>query len=410
LSGGSITAQGISTIIKKGVCWNTTQNPTIENPYTVNGAGMEPFISSITGLSQGQTYFVRAYAMNSTDTAYGNQVSFITSINIVTPSIITTNPTNLTQTTVKIGGNIISDGGADVTERGICWNTTGNPTKTDNPFPNGIGIGEFSCDIISFSPGQTCHIKAYASNNAGTAYGNEIIVTTPREDQVADADLNLYNIITIGSQVWMKENLKTTKYNNGTEIQLETEGGNWITLVSGAYCWYDNNETDNKATYGALYNWYAVNTNMLCPSGWHVPSHNEWRTLALYLQENAYQYDGVSRSAPLDSSNTTSSRTAKSLGARTLWAPSSTTGAIGNTDYDSYRNKSGFTAYPGGYRYKDGNFVTKSLEARWWASVVYPGDPDNASYIFRLVNEYCYIYWAYGDKIRGNSIRCLKDQ
>lgn len=99
---------------------------------------------------------------------------------------------------------------------------------------------------------------------------------------ITDADGNTYNTIWINGRQWMKENLKTTKYNNGTNIPNVTDNGTWAGLSTPAYCWY-NNDIANKPNYGALYNWYAVNTGNLCPTGWHVPTDAEWYAMENYV-------------------------------------------------------------------------------------------------------------------------------
>jgi len=98
---------------------------------------------------------------------------------------------------------------------------------------------------------------------------------------VTDLDGNVYDTIHIGTQVWLKENLKTTKYNNGTSIPLVKDSAVWCSRTTPAYCWYYNDSVTYKNPYGALYNWYTVNTGMLCPAGWHVPTDGEWHTLIL---------------------------------------------------------------------------------------------------------------------------------
>ena len=100
---------------------------------------------------------------------------------------------------------------------------------------------------------------------------------------VTDIDKNSYKTIKIGTQEWMKENLKTTKFIDSTSIPLVTDSTVWRKLTTPAYCWYNNDEATNKATYGALYNWYAVNNNMLCPAGWHMSSESEWLELVDYV-------------------------------------------------------------------------------------------------------------------------------
>ena len=100
---------------------------------------------------------------------------------------------------------------------------------------------------------------------------------------VQDIDGNNYLTVTIGTQIWMAENLRTTKYNDGTAIPLVTDNTTWANLTTPAYCWYNNDAKTNGSTYGALYNWYSVNTKKLCPTGWHVPNDTEWTTLTTYL-------------------------------------------------------------------------------------------------------------------------------
>lgn len=110
---------------------------------------------------------------------------------------------------------------------------------------------------------------------------------TDEPETVTDIDGNTYKAVTIGSQTWMAENLKTTKYNDGTSVPLITDFTEWFGLNTPAYCWYDNSEANNKETFGALYNWYAVETGKLCPTGWHVPSDDDWQTLVLYIDPDA---------------------------------------------------------------------------------------------------------------------------
>jgi len=104
-------------------------------------------------------------------------------------------------------------------------------------------------------------------------------------DTVKDIDGNIYHTVTIGHVVWMVENLRTTRLKNGTAIPLVTDSFAWISLKSPGYCWYDNNQALYRETYGALYNWYAVNSGKICPKGWHVPTENDWYSIACYIAE-----------------------------------------------------------------------------------------------------------------------------
>ena len=159
-SGGSITSDGGFSIIAKGVCWSTTINPTIVNSKTSNGTGTSSFSSSITGLSPGTTYYVRAYATNSIGTSYGNQVNFTTNPATVPVVSSTTIASSITQNTALSGGTISSDGGGTVTSRGVCWSsTTSTPTIADSKTIDGTGIGTFSSSLTGLTASTTYYYR-----------------------------------------------------------------------------------------------------------------------------------------------------------------------------------------------------------------------------------------------------------
>ena len=194
---------------------------------------------------------------------------------------------------------------------------------------------------------------------------------------VKDIDGNVYKTVTIGTQVWMAENLKTTKYNDGTAIPLVTDDKAWDALTTPAYCWYKNDVTINKNTYGAIYNWYTVGTNKLCPKGWHVPTDAEWTTLTTYLGGESVAGGKLKETGT------------------THWE-SPNTGAT---------NESGFKALAGGDR-EFGTFSYIGYSGYWWSAT-----GTNAT-------EARYRYMAYhGSKVERNSIfkkmgysvRCLRD-
>lgn len=181
VSGGTISSDGGGAITSKGVCWSTSNNPTITSNIgmTNNGTGISTFSSSVTGLNSGTTYFVRAYATNSAGTAYGTSISFTTAtINI--PTISTLNATSITKNTCSSGGTISSDGGAAITAKGVCWSTSANPTITSNLgiTNDGSGVANFNSSVTGLNAGTTYFIRAYATNSAGTAYGSSISFTT----------------------------------------------------------------------------------------------------------------------------------------------------------------------------------------------------------------------------------------
>jgi uncharacterized protein (TIGR02145 family) len=210
---------------------------------------------------------------------------------------------------------------------------------------------------------------------------------------VQDYDGNVYDTVRIGTQTWLVQNLKTTKYNDGSEIPLVTDASEWTALSTPGYCWYDNDNT-HKNPYGALYNWYTVSTGKLAPKGWHVPTYAEWMELEQYLIANGYNWDGT----------TTGNKIAKSMAATTNWDTFSTEGPIGNDL--SKNNKSGFSALPGGGRGNDGTFGYIGSYGYWWSTT--EGDATSAG-VSGLVYGYSYLYRNGHTKEVGYSVRCLRD-
>jgi uncharacterized protein (TIGR02145 family) len=215
-----------------------------------------------------------------------------------------------------------------------------------------------------------------------------------KELTVTDCDNNIYHTVKIGDQIWMTENLKTTKYNNCSPIQ-KIEDGSWINLSTPAFCWYNNDETAYKVPYGALYNWYSVNTGQLCPVGWHVPTNSEWTVLFEYLKNNGYGYDG------------NRNYIAKSLAAVTSWNFSPNISTPGNIP--SENNASGFSAVPGGAR--EYSFLANGDDAIFWTSTaVNSPDYPNLAYHFRILSVYPYVFEGESHQFgTGFSVRCIKD-
>ncbi|MBW8334039.1 MAG: hypothetical protein K0M40_18605 [Prolixibacteraceae bacterium] len=178
-SGGNIIATGFTDITAHGVCWGINQNPTIADSKTVEGKGIGTFTSTIINLESNTTYYLRAYATNSAGTAYGNQVTFKTILNVVFPTTITAAVTNITANAVTSGGSVTATGGGEVTARGVCWSDHQNPTISDSKTSDGAGTGEFQSQISGLIPG-TYYARAYATNSAGTGYGNMVTFATEK--------------------------------------------------------------------------------------------------------------------------------------------------------------------------------------------------------------------------------------
>lgn len=170
--GGTVTSDGGATVTTRGVCWSTNPDPTLSDSHTADGGGTGSFTSSLTGLTAATYYHVRAYATNSLGTSYGNEVTFFTLADL--PTVTTNAVTNITQNTAMCGGNVISDGGAVVTGKGVCWSTMHNPTISDSRTNDGSDTGTFTSYLTGLSDNTQYYVRAYATNETGTSYGNEV--------------------------------------------------------------------------------------------------------------------------------------------------------------------------------------------------------------------------------------------
>ena len=170
--GGNVTDDGQSFVSVRGVCWSTSENPTVSDSKTEDGTGLGEFTSTLSGLQPGVTYYVRAYATNDTGTVYGEQFSFIT-IEAQLPVVNTYEVTEKTTIGANCGGEIVSDGGARITAKGVVWATHKNPTLDDNKTEDGTGSDSFVSAITGLTEGTVYYCRAYATNAVGTVYGNE---------------------------------------------------------------------------------------------------------------------------------------------------------------------------------------------------------------------------------------------
>jgi uncharacterized protein (TIGR02145 family) len=393
-SGGNVTSDGGSAVTLRGVCWSTITNPTTTDSKTTDGAGSGIYISNITVLTPGLSYHVRAYATNSVGTSYGDDIPFTTGI--IPPSVTTAAITAITTTSATSGGNVTSDGGAAVSARGVCWSIVVNPTTSDFKTSDGTGIGIFNSNITGLTPNTFYYLRAYAINSAGTAYGNVVSFSTGNTI-IFDVDNNFYKTVKIGTQIWMAENLKTTRYRNGDTIRTTSPATLDISnQTTPHFQWAYGGNQSNIVTYGRLYTWYAVtDSRNLCPTGWHVPSDAEWTTMENYLITNGYNYDGTN----------IGNKIAKSLASSTLWGAYSGTGVVGNTDYPIYRNKSGFTALPGGSRY------SSTFEYNVYVGFFWSSDESNATLAWDRTIHYdlANVKRNSDPKYLGLSVRCLRD-
>lgn len=298
-----------------------------------------------------------------------------------TPPVLNTLPvSNISQSTAIAGGNISSDGGSIIIARGICWSTNDLPTVADNKTSEELGSGIFSIRILNLIPNTKYYARAYAENSIGIGYGKTVSFSTLSESILVavDVDGNVYSTIKIGEQIWMAENLETTRFNDGQSIPNVVGVAEWGRLVTPAYCW-SNNEPANKDADGALYNWYAVNTGKLAPTGWHVPTKSEWEDLANYLGGEAVA--------------------GGKMKATTRWLSPN----VGAT------NSSGFTAYGVDYRNYDGVvFWFPGSLTSFWSSTEF--DAETATGTRLVADNREFNVFDFGvKKTYGYCIRCIKD-
>ena len=313
--------------------------------------------------------------------------------NTTTKTPVLVDPTNadlsnITETTATINASVSSEGGSPLIAKGVCWSTSQNPTINDNKTVNrmsGTNITHsitdvtdnvnFTATLTGLLPQTTYYLRIYGTNSYGTSYSSQISFRTDGSDTtLTDIDGNVYRTIVIGTQTWMAENLKTTKYNDGTTIPYVTDSAQWQNLTTGAYCFYNNN-TNNKSIYGCLYNFNAVATNKLAPTGWHIPSDAEWQTLIDYLGG-----ESVAGGKLKSISN--------------LW----------NVANACTTNSSGFSGLPGGFR--GNNFLGGTYDGDWWSTT---STSNGIAAGTLILFDNCDVQLTYTVKRGGVSVRCIKD-
>ena len=305
--------------------------------------------------------------------------------------ITTTELSGIEASKAVCGGSINYKGILPVLSRGVCWSEQPDPTL-DNDFTNdGKGIGAFESVITNLNARKQYFVRAYCTTANDTIYGNQLEFTTIDFIQFAsdvsygsvrDIDGNEYKTIQIGDQVWMAENLKTTRYQNGDPIEHLTDLNKWghFQINYGAYIYYDN-DTSNKAIHGALYNWYAASDSRnVAPEGWRVPSSADWQELIDYLDPYLNKKYGYKLR------ETTSAH----------WY-------FDTQMFYASTNSTGFTSIPSG-KVVPGEFMDKGgAWAYYWTST---GTYDGSNCIY-LLNDITIDQMQ--PNARGFSIRCIKN-
>jgi len=290
------------------------------------------------------------------------------------PILSTSEVTKIGQVTAQSGGVISSDAGFTVTTRGVCWNTTGNPSITDAKTTDGLGAGSFTSKLTGLSVGTTYYLRAYATNSEGTAYGSTMVFETLGSTFIDSRDGSVYKMVTIGEQIWMAENLKYLP------SVVDPATGSQTTPYYYVYG-YDGTSvtaakaTTNYATYGALYNWPAACSS--CPAGWHLPSDAEWTELTDYLGGTSIAGGKLKEAGT------------------THWSSPN----IGAT------NETGFTALPAGNRNGSGYFNSITSGGNWWSTTEF----NNNAWYRSMYSTFSNVYRYDDYKELGFSVRCIKD-
>ncbi len=327
----------------------------------------------------------------------------------VSSLVLTGELSEVTTISAKCSGSVLSTSNSTVIDCGICWSTTPDPTINGNVTASIKKAGSFTCELKDLMPDMTYQVRAFVVTADGVEYGNTILLTTPTETgilsttlnadlnygKVIDIEGNEYHTIVVGTQTWMVENLRVTKFRNRASIPTITENTKWQKLKTPAQCTYNNNsEVNSIRKFGRLYNYSAVkDAGNLAPSGWHVATSSDWSELDNYLRSNLSASKSV----------------AQAIAAKSDWSESRFSGATGALDtvtFMNINNTSGLAALPCGIRADYGHFTSVGVYCAWWVS----NEVNGNSAGFRSLNNYgAFLNMNYFNQTFGLSVRCVKD-
>ncbi len=380
IAAGNVDDDGGSSVTEKGFFIDTILNPQDNGIKLIAGSGIGMFSQKIENLQPSTKYYVVAYATNGVGTSYGDIDTFETLGN--TPQIEVLDVSNLTRTGVNLNALVNANNLSTtvIFEYGRTSSYGDSIVAEESPV-TGNTFDTVHVEISGLEMDTIYHYRIKAINEDGVTFSADSTfktVITGYTGTVSDVDGHTYSTVGIGYQEWMAENLRTTKFNDYTDIDSIGNGTYWANATTAGYCNYDNKYANTIDEYGLLYNWYVVKTNKICPNGWHVPSSDDINKLADYLE-------GASIAGGKLKETGTSH-----------WK---TPNKDASDDYN-------FTALPGGYRAKDSTYYYQGLEGYWWLETEYS---ENTARYFNMKYEYGNLFQAYTNKKNGMSIRCVKN-
>ena len=405
------TESEVQTVVVRAHSLENNISVSVGEGYRVSTNGSD-FYNSVTLPAIGGNFYVK-FTPTSYGRTYGELLlisdSCFASVSLnglvieSPPILITDDVSNIGAMTANCGGDVTYAGNSTIIERGVCWSTTHNPTTADlqaeaNTYTiDPEGGGHFTAVLTGLTPNTTYYVRSYATNSMGINYGNEVSFTTiatiegdaqpcPNNEIVTDYDGNNYNTVKIGNQCWMKENLRVTHYVDGTEI-------------SPIYA--PNNDANNVVDYGYLYPWSAVMFNLpssnanpsgvqgICPTGWHVPSADEWGELINYCSQS-YKCNVFSESV------------AKALSSQTGWSNSDDICTVGYEQ--SQNNMTGFKALPAGW-YAGALYSSSFGDQTWFWST--SERSETTSQRFHIAHNSAIVNTGSTSSWAGLSVRCV---
>lgn len=386
--GGTVTDDGGSPVMARGICYNSYPSPDLSGYHTIDGTGTGSFTSRVVGLVPGETYWLRAYATNETGTAYGDTVRIKTFNKPVSIGAGDIGINSVRLFGIACPHNSLST--EFYFDLGISGNYINTFQASEETLP-GFFVAEpwvmASVLLQDLQENTVYHYRLRATSSQTSTVSNDMSFRTYNSEIVEDIDGNQYNTVTIGKQTWLSQNLKATRLNDGSSLPDVTDDDEWLDFSLPAYCWYNNDPASYKNMLGALYNWYAINTDKLCPIGWHVPALTEWEEL---LSEAGDQSDAAMNLKEV---------------------------------YYQGTNTSGFSAIPAGTRYcfdnfdhpfegapnPDGTIPSYGCSGHYWSSGITVIEEEEFPTTIGFYDRIPYIYIWYVKYAAGNSVRCIKD-